>query len=99
MSKEEGDDITRLAREVSDTLQRVISESPQINHNLSRIRAEGYQVSLVLEATIGLSRVEGDGPSSFDVRIEKAEPAPLKMTPLDKKFLRSLKITVEQDEE
>jgi hypothetical protein len=103
MSKEEGDDITRLAREVSDTLQRVISESPQINHSLNRIRAEGYEVSLVLEATVGFSRVEapaeGAGPGSFDVRVEKAEPAPLRMTPLDKKFLRSLKITVDHDEE
>jgi hypothetical protein len=32
------------------------------------------------------------------VRVEKAEPMPLKMTPLDRKFLRSLKITVEEDE-
>ena len=61
MSKDEGDDVTRLAREISDTLQRVISESPQVNHSLNRIRAEGYQVSLVLEATIGLSQVEGEG--------------------------------------
>jgi hypothetical protein len=103
MSKEEGDDVTRLAREVSDTLQRVISESPQINHSLNRIRAEGYEVSLVLEATVGFSRVEtpaeGSGPGAFDVRVEKAEPAPLRMTPLDKKFLRSLKITVDHEEE
>ena len=103
MSKDEveDDDITRLAREVSDTLQRVISESPQINHSLNRIRSEGYDVSLVLEATVGFSRVEtpAEGQGSFDVRVEKAEPAPLRMTPLAKKFLRSLKITVEQDEE
>ena len=39
------------------------------------------------------------GPGAFDVRVEKAEPAPLRMTPLDKKFLRSLKITVDHDEE
>jgi hypothetical protein len=103
MPKEEDADVGRLAREVSDTLQRVISESPQISHSLNRIRSEGYEVSLVLEATVGLSRVgtlaEGGAPPSFDVRVENAEPAPLRMTPLDKKFLRSLKITVEQDEE
>jgi hypothetical protein len=103
MRKEEGDDVTRLAREVSATLQRVLSESPQINHCLNGIRAEGYEVSLVLEATLGFSRTEGRGesqrPAGFDVRVEKAEPAPLRMTPLDKKFLRSLKITVDHDEE
>ncbi|MCG6927875.1 MAG: hypothetical protein LJF30_21525 [Acidobacteria bacterium] len=101
MRKEEGDDVTRLTREVSATLQRVLSESPQINHCLNRIRSEGYEVSLVLEATLGFSRAEGRGDASptFDVRVEKAEPAPLRMTPLDKKFLRSLKITVDHDEE
>ena len=103
MSKEESGDVARLAREVSDTLQRVISESPQINHSLNRIRSEGYEVSLVLDASVGFSRIEspaeGGTAASFAVRVEKAEPAPLKMTPLDKKFLRSLKITVDHDEE
>ena len=40
---------------------------------------EGFEVSLVLEATVGFSRVEtqgeGQGSGSFDVRVEKAEPA------------------------
>ena len=103
MRKEEGDDVTRLAREVSATLQRVLSESPQISHCLNHVRSNGYEVSLVLEATIGFSRVgripQDQAPAGFDVRVEAAEPAPLRMTPLDKKFLRSLKITVDHDEE
>jgi hypothetical protein len=33
------------------------------------------------------------------VRVERTEPVPLKMTPLDKKFLRSLKITIEEEAE
>src|SRR5207247_10434727 len=88
-------------QEIVTTLQRTLSESPQIAHCLNRIRAEGYEVSLVLEATIGFSKTGGKaGPtevSSFDVRVERTEQAPLKMTPLDKKFLRSLKITVEEE--
>jgi len=103
MRKTEGDDVTRLAQEVSATLQRVLSESPQISHCLNRIRSEGYEVSLLLEATLGFSRTEKAGeseaPAGFDVRVEKSEPAPLRMTPLDKKFLRSLKITVDHDED
>jgi hypothetical protein len=103
MRRADGEDVTRLAQEVSATLQRVLSESPQISQCLNRIRSEGYEVSLVLEATLGFSRTEkngeADAPAGFDVRVEKAEPAPLRMTPLDKKFLRSLKITVDHDEE
>ena len=66
------------------------------------LQQEGYEVSVVLEATIGFSRTERPDAAqapAFDVRVEKAEPLPLKMTPLDKKFLRSLKISIEGEEE
>jgi hypothetical protein len=105
MEQATDEDVSRLAEEVGATLRRILAESPQVAHCLSRIRAEGYDVSVVLEATIGFTRAEKrEGvpvrpPHSFDVRVEKAEPAPLRMTPLDKKFLRSLKITVEEEEE
>jgi hypothetical protein len=108
------DDVTRLTEELGTTIRRVLDESPRLAHCLSRIRAEGYSVSVVLEATVGLSRVErrdGATAPAFDlraVRVEtagapapragKGEPTPPRMTPLDKKFLRSLKITVEDDE-
>jgi hypothetical protein len=100
MEQAASEEVARLTEEVGATLRRVLAESPQIAHCLSRIRGEGYDVSVVLEATIGFSRAEERSatvPPSFEVRLEKAEPAPLKMTPLDKKFLRSLKITVDEE--
>jgi len=115
MEQATGEDVTRLTEEVGATLRRVLAESPQVAHCLSRIRAEGYDVSVVLEATIGFSRVErrdAAAAPAFDVRdvrvekagatplkAEKAEPSPPRMTPLDRKFLRSLKITVDDEEE
>jgi len=102
MEQATGEDVTRLTEEVGATLRRVLAESPQVAHCLSRIRAEGYDVSVVLEATIGFSRTERPATASapsFDVRVEKAEPLPIRMTPLDKKFLRSLKITVDEEQE
>jgi hypothetical protein len=105
MEQAADEDVSKLAEEVDATLRRILAESPQVAHCLSRIRAEGYDVSVVLEATIGFTRAErregapSRPPHAFDVRVEKAEPAPLRMTPLDKKFLRSLKITVEEEEE
>ena len=102
MEQAAGEDVTRLAEEVGATLRRILAESPQIAHLLSRIRAEGYDVSVVLEATIGFTRSdrrEGTPTQpAFEVRVERSAPTPLKMTPLDKKFLRSLKITVEEEE-
>ena len=103
MEQASGEDIKRMVQEIGTTIQRTLAESPQIAHCLNRIRADGYEVSLVLEATIGFSRTgarEGQTEApSIDVRVERTEPAPLKMTPLDKKFLRSLKITVEEEVE
>jgi hypothetical protein len=96
-----GEDVSRLAEDLGATLRRLLAESPQVAHCLNRIRAEGYDVSVVLEATIGFTRSErreGEKVPSFDVRVERADKAPLRMTPLDRKFLRSLKITVEDEE-
>ncbi len=96
------EDLKRYVDEVGSTIQRTLAESPQIAHCLNRIRVEGYEVSLVLEATIGFSKSGTREPaevSKGDVRVEKPEPARLKMTPLDKKFLRSLKISVEDGEQ
>jgi hypothetical protein len=99
MKQAAGEDVTRLTEEVGATLRRVLAESAQVAQCLGRIRAEGYDVSVVLEATIGFTRTErtADPAQALSVRVEKSEP-PLKMTPLDRKFLRSLKIAAEEDE-
>lgn len=95
------EDVKRMVQDLGSTIQRTLAESPQIAHCLNRMRSEGYEVSLVLEATIGFnktgSRETTTEVSTFDFRVEKSEPIPLKMTPLDKKFLRSLKISVEEE--
>jgi hypothetical protein len=96
------EDVKRMVQDLGSTIQRTLADSPQITHCLNRIKAEGYEVSLVLEATIGFNKTgsrETAEVSTFDFRVEKSEPVALKMTPLDKKFLRSLKISVEEVEE
>ena len=97
-----GEDVKRMVHDLGTTIQRTLAESPQIAHCLNRIKAEGYEVSLVLEATIGFSKTgskESAEVSTFDFKVDKSEPQPLKMTPLDKKFLRSLKISIEEEQE
>jgi hypothetical protein len=95
------EDVKRMVHELGSTIQRTLAESPQISHCLNRIKAEGYEVSLVLEATIGFSKSGSREAevSTFDFKVDKSEPPTLKMTPLDKKFLRSLKISVEEEAE
>ena len=41
---------------------------------------------------------EGQPLSTFDFKVDRNDPPLLKMTPLDKKFLRSLKISIEDEE-
>ena len=94
------EDVKRMVHELGTTIQRTLAESPQIAHCITRIRAEGYDVSVVLEATIGFSRTGSreSEVSTFDFKVDKTDAPSLKMTPLDKKFLRSLKISVEEEE-
>lgn len=102
MEPANAEDIKRMVQDLGSTIQRTLSESPQISLCLNRIKSEGYEVSLVLEATIGFNRTgsrEAAEVSTFDFRVEKQEPARLKMTPLDKKFLRSLKISTDGEVE
>ena len=47
-----GEDVKRMVQDLGTTIQRTLAESPQIAHCLNRIKSEGYEVSLVLEATI-----------------------------------------------
>src|SRR5512132_1543604 len=96
------EDVKRMVQDLGSTIQRTLAESPQIAHCLNRIKAEGYEVSLVLEATIGFDKSGSRKTaevSIFDFEVEKSEPAPIRMTPLDKKFFRSLKVSVEESEE
>jgi len=94
------EDLKKLVDELGQTIQRTLAESPQISSCLNRMRGEGYEVALILEATFRFSRTGGrseEQVSTFDFRVEKPDPAQLRMTPLDKKFLRSLKISVEEE--
>ncbi len=94
-------DAKRLVQELGSSIQKTLAESSQITLCLSRLKAEGYDVSLLLEATVGLHRRasrQQQPAAELDYRVDTAEPAPLQMTPLDKKFLRSLKISVEDEE-
>jgi len=102
MEPTSSDAIKKMVQDLGSTIQRTLSESPQIAYSLNRIKEEGYEVSLVIEATIGFNKMasrEGGEVATVEFRVEKNEPARLKMTPLDKKFLRSLKIEVEEEEE
>src|SRR3982750_357667 len=89
------DNLKQLMKELGAAINDALSESEDISDAIQNVRNAGYDVFLVLEATIGFNRRtkgEGNEESSGDL---KSGQMKLKVTAQDLKFLRSLKISVE----
>lgn len=48
-------------QELGSAINESISNSEEVNRQIQRIRDEGYDVYVVLDATIGLNRLDGEG--------------------------------------
>lgn len=83
-----------MMKELGNAINNSLSDSDQIAEVISRIKAGGYDVFVVLEATIGFNqRDEEDGePAAVELRHTAPE---LEITAQDVKFLKSLRIAVE----
>ena len=84
-----------LMKELGEAINESLSESDQIAEVISRIKAGGYDVFLVLEATIGFNRrdeKDADKPSSSPRKSE----IEFKINAQDQKFLKALKISVDR---
>jgi len=55
------DKIKQLLRELGTAINESISSSEDVNRYIQRIRDEGYDLYVVLDATIGLNKHESDG--------------------------------------
>jgi len=88
------DNLKHLIKELGAAINEALSESPAINESIQNVKKAGYDVFLVLEATIGFNKKSEETPAEFPVTTF-SEDAQLKVTGQDLKFLRSLKISVE----
>jgi hypothetical protein len=88
-------------KELGDAINQTLSNSEQIADVIGRIKDEGYDVFLVLEATVGFNRQNGQDESSSgleaptDVTETPLEEAELKVNAQDLRFLKSLRISVD----
>ena len=89
------DNLKQLMKELGAAINDALSESENIGEAIQNVRNAGYDVFLVLEATIGFNRRpkpdDGSGGPDEAVGVDMK----LKVTSQDLKFLRSLKISVE----
>jgi hypothetical protein len=84
-------------KELGEAINETLANSDQIAEVISRIKAEGYDVFLVLEATVGFSQA-GNEATASDVDDEPSLQltAPeLRVTLNDRRFLKSLRIAVD----
>ncbi len=81
-----------LMKELGEAINQSLSDSDQIAEVISRIKADGYDVFLVLEATIGFNERE----TADDSGSESKDPPDLEVTTQDLKFLKSLRISVDE---
>jgi hypothetical protein len=84
-------------KELGDAINETLANSDQIAEVISRIKSEGYDVFLVLEATVGFNRQEGEASEDVDAIPDTASGDPeLKVNAHDVRFLKSLKISVDE---
>src|SRR5437870_6470353 len=92
------DNLKQLMKELGEAINLALSESEDISEAIQNVRNAGYDVFLVLEATIGFnkrSKPAADGTEEVTANALKSGDMKLKVTAQDLKFLRSLKISIE----
>lgn len=92
--------MTSRMRELVELLGKAIQESltgsEEIANVVQEIKQEGYDVTLMIEASIGLNELQADDDSEDGDDDEQEVGS---FTQNDLHFLRSLRISVEGDEE
>ncbi len=87
-----------MINELGDAINNSLSDSEQIAEVISRIKADGYDVFVVLEATIGFNESEEEEESAVAEKpaARRRTSSEFKLTSQDLKFLKSLRIAAEE---
>ena len=88
-------ELKNLMKELGEAINQAVAESDHISDVMSRIKAGGHDVFLVLEATIGFNQRAG-GPDPA-CRKDTSSSGKLEVTSQDLKFLRSMRIAMNDE--
>jgi hypothetical protein len=95
--------LKHLMQELGNAINDSLSESDRIAEAIGEIKRAGYDVFLVLEATIGFNRRDEDDQDEEEGVETAEEPkrfesaGKIKFTTQDHRFLRALKIAVDDE--
>jgi len=81
------DDLKSQRKKLELAINEALTDSLPVSEAIAEIRSCGYDVFLIIEATIGMSRSEGEEGGEQSITSTR-----LKLTSQDQRFLRSLKI-------
>ncbi len=90
--------LKQLMKELGEAINGSLSESDQIAHVIAKIKDEGFDIFLVLEATVGFNRRDEEPVESaaelVGSRKKSADPE-FRISAHDVRFLKSLRISVD----
>ena len=84
-----------LMKELGEAINESLSESDQIAEAISKIKGSGYDVFLVLEATIGFNKRDEQPVAKPTLVTARRSDPEFKVNSQDVKFLKSLRITID----
>ena len=88
---------TEMVKELGEAINETLADSEQIAEVVSKIKDGGYDIFLVLEATIGVSK-QGDKATDKTSLVTTLTSNPeFKISDQDLKFLKSLRIKIDED--
>jgi hypothetical protein len=91
--------LKQLMNELGAAINESLADSEQIAEVVSRIKDGGYDIFLVLEATIGVSKQGVPGSDKTSLVSTLSTNPELKVSDQDLKFLKSLRIKIQEEEE
>ena len=92
------ENLKQLMKELGAAINDTLSNSEKIGEAIAKIRSAGYDVFLVLEATIGFNKRSEEAQTESALSRNYTGEGKLNITSQDVKFLKSLKISIDDKE-
>lgn len=92
--------VKNLIQKLGEAIHESVSESENIAGVVKNLREQGFDVLLMLEATIGLNQVEDEATTDTEPRLLQltaGDPVDGPFTSNDVSFLRSLRIILPEE--
>src|SRR5215510_12661682 len=92
--------LKQLMKDLGEAINGSLAESDQIAQVIAKIKEEGFDIFLVLEATIGFNRRDDEpasaSPELVSMRHKKNVEPDFSINANDVRFLKSLRIRVDE---